>query len=160
AIWQWHDGERAGLEAGGDPALPRLVPGSVFLDLDTTLIRARYWHAATGDDEALTCPDTPEERKDALWRRHWIPFLDERLPLVLDGQGPEGLVTFRFDVESGRQWVAQLTVPQRVAWWHRYVGRGAWDVDAHGRWVVHPRKLPRVPADLPPSGRAALTEVT
>ena len=160
AVWAWHDGERVGTDVGTSVQLPGLTPGGAFYDLGTALETSLTYHRICGDDDLLTDPHASDSEKAAVWRREWVVFDSWLLPLVL-ATGPDGSTdTFRYDPQSGTEWVAHSSLPARVARWHEMVDRGAWRVEPDGTWAVEPALLPKVDRTWPVAERIRWTEIT
>ncbi|WP_250443039.1 hypothetical protein [Actinotalea sp. C106] len=161
SIWAWHDGERTDTDRGTPKQLPGLTPGVAFYDLETTLRRGLSdWYAICGDEEELSSSTLSEKDKGAIWRREWVVFGWWLVPLVL-ATTPEGRTdTFRFDPQSGAAWVAHSTLPERIAWWHRYLDLGAWWVEPDGTWGGDSSRLPQVDRTASKAEQVRRTEVT
>ncbi|WP_250443041.1 hypothetical protein [Actinotalea sp. C106] len=161
AIWSWHDGERTRTERGTARQLPGLIPQGAFFDVETTLSRGlSQWHTNCGDDDELADPDVSDEDKTYIWRREWVIFDWWLIPLVL-ATTPDGRTdTFRYDPQSGTNWVAHSSLPERIAWWHRYLDLGAWRVEPDGTWGGDSSRIPQVDRTASKAEQVRQTEVT
>ncbi len=160
AVWAWHDGERTAADVGPSRQYPALVPDGAFYDLDTALASSSRSYEICGDDDVLTDPHASDSERAAVWRREWVVFDSWLLPLVLAPQPDGSTDTFRYDPQSGTDWVAHSSLPARVERWHEMLDRGAWRVEPDGSWAVEPTLLPQVDRAWPVAEQIRWTEIT
>ena len=158
AIWMWHDGSDHG--DAPMPGMRGLVPYRFFLPLREAFASARTLYEGSSapigrleklsdglDNGAVTWiypQDSPEPPGQASWYRPWwLVILTGGSTTFVDCADPSKPETFVgvWDPHDDL-YVGQLTVGERVWWWHWALDTGYWWIDDNGLWATDNDKRP------------------
>lgn len=158
AIWMWHDGSDHG--DAPRPGLRGLVPYRFFVPLREAFAQARKLYEMTSEPtgrignlrdgpenaavEWIYPEDRPEPPGQASWYRPWwLVFLTGGGTAFVECADPDNPETFVgvWDPHDDL-YVGELTVRERVWWWHWALDTGYWWIDDDGLWASDDEKRP------------------
>lgn len=159
AIWMWHDGSDHG--DAPRPGLRSLIPYRFFVPLREAFAQARHLYEITstpmgrignlrdGPENAtvqLVYPEGIEEPPgQAYWYRPWwLVFLTGGGTTFVECANPDHPETFVGLWDPHAEHLGQLTLRERVWWWHWALDTGHWSIDDDGLWATDHDKRPEI----------------